>query len=149
MNIKNGNNPYNVSKQLVLNILKDMLKIISKYYDDIYKIEQIAQENGNDSLSIDESLFVHLENKQIWVVGIINNRTREITLFLVENTETIKKILTKFIVTDGALCYLWLDDPNNGYEYSVHNHGHRDFGYASDSTSHIESLWANLKSLIK
>ena len=112
-----------------------MPKIISKYYDDVYKIEQISQEKGNDSLSIDESLFVHLENKQIWVVGIINNRTRD-----------IKKIVTEFIpkgntiLTDGALCYLWMDDPNNGYG---------DFGYALDSTSHIESLWANLKSLIK
>ena len=65
-----------------------MPKIISKYYDDVYKIEQISQEKGNDSLSIDESLFVHLENKQIWVVGIINNRTRNI-LFITMVTETL------------------------------------------------------------
>ena len=52
------------------------------------------------------------------------------------------------IVTDGALFYNWLDNPQNGYEHSVHNHGHGDFGAGVDSTSHIEQLWHNLKHII-
>ncbi len=49
-----------------------MRKIISKYYEDKYKLEDITLENGNDSLSIDESLFVHIDNNQQWILGIIN-----------------------------------------------------------------------------
>lgn len=41
-----------------------MRKIISKYYEDKYKLEEIAFENGNDSLSIDESLFMNIDNNQ-------------------------------------------------------------------------------------
>ena len=41
-----------------------MRKIISKYYEDKYKLEEIACENGNNSLSIDESLFMHIDNNQ-------------------------------------------------------------------------------------
>lgn len=33
--------------------------------------------------------------------------------------------------------------------HHTHNHGNGDFGYGLDSTSHTESLWANIKSLIK
>ena len=42
--------------------------------------------------------------------------------------------------------YNWLDTYNN-YIHSVHNHG--DFGYGQGSTSHIEAVWANLKSYYK
>ena len=50
----NEDHLYNISKQYILLILKKMRKIISKYYV-IYKLDQIAQEKGNDSLSIDRS----------------------------------------------------------------------------------------------
>ena len=53
------------------------------------------------------------------------------------------------IVTDDFSFYHWLDDPSSGYVHSVHNHSHGNFGYGFDSTSHIESLWSNLKTLIK
>ena len=53
------------------------------------------------------------------------------------------------IITDGALCYSWLDNVDSGYTHHVHNHGHGDFGEALDSTSHVEQLWNNLKSIIK
>ena len=31
----------------------------------------------------------------------------------------------------------------------MHNHGHGDFGYSLDSTSHIEQLWNHIEHLIK
>ena len=42
--------------------------------------------------------------------------------------------------------YNWLDTDNN-YIHSVHNHG--EFCYGQESTSHIEAVWANLKSYYK
>ena len=62
--ISKSEKPYNISKQHILEILQNMRKIISKYYEDKYKLEEIAFENGNDSLSIDESLFMNIDNNQ-------------------------------------------------------------------------------------
>lgn len=84
----------------------------------------------------------------IWVVRLINNKTRQIRLEIAENrnANTIKNIITKYIprgniiITDGVLCYQWLTDPSNGYVHSLYNYGQGDFGYGLDSTSHIESL---------
>ena len=42
------------------------------------------------------------------------------------------------IITDGSLCYSWLDNADSGYTYYVHKHGHGDFGQALDSISHAE-----------
>ena len=105
---------------------------------------------------MDESLFVHQGNKQIWVAGLINNTSRKIRLEILpnRNAETIKKIITNLvptsnkIVTDGAIIYNLLSNPQWGYEHSVHIHGHGDFGERVDSTSHIEQLWHNLKHII-
>ena len=90
-------------------------------------------------------------------MGLINNKTRQIRLEIVENrnSNTIKNNITNYIprgniiITDGALCYQWLNDASNGYVHSVYNHGHGTFCYNLDSTSHIESLWSNLQSIIK
>lgn len=88
---------------------------------------------------------------------IINYRSREIRLEIIENStaQTMKNIIRKFIsrgniiVTDDFSSFHWLYDPSSGIVHSVYNHGHGNFGYGFDSTSHIESLWSTLKSLIK
>ncbi len=43
----------------------------------------------------------------------------------------------------------WLDSNQSGYVHRKHIHGTHDFGYEMDSKSHIESLWFQLKILIK
>lgn len=113
---KSGENTA-ISKNHLLNILKTMKEIIAKYLDDTYKIEYIAKENCLNSNSVDESLFVHNGQIQVWVVELINNRTREIRLVEVENrtSSTIKNIITgliplgNIIITNGALCFNWFD----------------------------------------
>ena len=96
--IKKVENSYDISKQHIFDILHYMRKIISKYIEDVYKLQPIAFENGNDSLSINESLFVFINNMQKWVVGIINNHWLEIILEIVDNrtAKTIKNIISKF-----------------------------------------------------
>ena len=102
-------------------------------------------------------LFVYIGDIYKRLIGIINNRSREIRREIVDNrtTETMKNIINRYIpkgniiVTDDFASYRWLDDPSSGYAHSVHNHGHGNFGSGLDSTSHIEALWSNLKSLIK
>lgn len=45
--------------------------------------------------------------------------------------------------------YNWIDDPIHNYVHHVHHHGHGDFCYSIDSTSHNEQLWNHIKHLIK
>jgi len=133
-----------------------MRYIIAHYMKDCYYLEKIADLNEHASISMDESLFVHQGNKQIWVAGLINNTSRKIRLEILpnRNAKTIKKIITNLvptgnkIVTDRAIIYNWLSNPQSGYEHSVHNQGHGDFSEGVDSTSHIEQLWHNLKHII-
>jgi len=107
--------------------------------------------------SQEERLFTYKDNQQIWVVLLINNRIRAISLEIVkERTSAImKKIINTFvpkgniIITDGALCYSCLDNADSGYTHHFHNHGHDDFDETLDSISHAEQLWNNLKSIIK
>ena len=84
----------NVSKPTIYNILHQMRLIIASYIKDTYKVEYNAEENAGDCISIDESLLVHYNQKQIKGIGMINNRTREIRLEIYENRNStaIKKI---------------------------------------------------------
>ena len=53
------------------------------------------------------------------------------------------------MISDNWPAYHWLSNPESGYYYHVHMHVDGDFGGGADSTSHIEQLWAHLKSIIK
>ena len=50
---------------------------------------------------------------------------------------------------DGWAGYSFLDNPNSGYTRIPHIHGGGDFGFGLESTSHIESIWSQIKSKIK
>ena len=88
---------------------------------------------------------------------MINAETKEIILELVDNRDanTLKNILEKhvlpgnIIVNDAWDVYFFLDDINSGYAHHVYNHGRGNFGNGLDSTSHIESIWSEIKSTIK
>ena len=86
---------YSLSKSQILNILEYFRYIISHYINDTYKLESIVKQNTNDSISKDESIFPHEGNNQIWVFGLINNRTLVIRLEIVKdrNINTMIKII--------------------------------------------------------
>ena len=54
-----------------------------------------------------------------------------------------------YIVSDGWSGYEWVEEENSGYNHIQHIHGRRDFGYGIESTTHIESIWWQLKSEIR
>ena len=120
--------------------------IIGHYLKYTYNLEKITELNRHDNISVDESLFIHQNNGQIWVLGFINNNTREIRLEIVENRsdETMKKIIISLIpkgnkiITAAAACYNWLNEPDSIYGHSVDNHWHVNFGERLDSTIHID-----------
>ena len=136
---------YHISKLLVLDVLKLARYYIANYYKHVYKIENISEANKNDRFSIDESEFVNISNQPIWVIGIINNLTKNFRLEISKqrNEEVLKKIITAHvksgntIVSDGWSGYNFLSRPDSQYTHSIHNHAHGDLGECLDSTSHI------------
>ena len=132
---KYRNIQYNVSLNHILDILQYMHLIITHYLKDIYLLENIAEENKDESISLDESLFVHDNGVQIWICGLINNQNRKIRLEILEDRiqNTMKKIIERLvpsrnrIVTDQANCYNFLNMINSGYSHSIHSHAHGDF----------------------
>ena len=52
-------------------------------------------------------------------------------------------------MTDGWRGYLWLDNINSVFIHLIHIHSRNAFGEGIQSTSHDESIWAQIKSEIK
>ena len=60
-----------------------------------YRSLPLPDENENGFFSIDESLITHRNGKQIWLLGIINNSTKD---FRIEGTyERTTDCIQKFI----------------------------------------------------
>ena len=105
--------------------------------------------------AVDESLFISYNNNmQYLAIGIINVVSRAIRFEIspIRDTTVIKEIIKthmksgKVVIYDNWAAYYWISNPDF---HHVHTHGHGDFDAGSDSTSHIEKLWAHLKSIIK
>lgn len=65
-----------IDNQTVRNILTKLRLTISHYLSDKYALEYLADENVNRKIAIDESLFSHYENKQIWVISMIDTNRK-------------------------------------------------------------------------
>ena len=143
--------------QTIRNILLKLRHIIAHFLRDKYEIEDFTKENNNQKIAIDESCFTHIENKQVWVIGLINTVSKEFRLIPTFKRDSIalKEIIHKYvkrgnyIISDGWQGYSWISEPNSGYYHITHVHGHGQFGYGDESTSHIEQLWSVLKELFR
>lgn len=147
----------NININTLRAIYKEIRNIICRYYFILYQSESLGEFNAHEYFSIDESLFTHLKDgTQIWVIGIINNLTKDFRLEATKSrdAETLEKFLINYIqpgntiICDGWSGYQFIDGLN-GFTRITHNHGAGDFGYGLASTSHIEGLWSILKSKIK
>jgi len=107
--------------------------------------------------SSDECLFTHHNQKQIWILGIVNNSTKEFRLEASYNrdADSMEKFLTNnakggnTIISNRWGSYSFMDRPGPVYINLTHVHVHGNFGQGLNSTSHIEVIWAVLKSKIK
>ena len=120
---KLGNIQYDLFQNHFFKILEFMRLILANYLKDIYQLDMITEHDNDESISIDESLFVHDNHNQIWVLGMINNSSRIIRLEILENRAQshIKKIIERLvpkgnrIVTDNAACYIFLSNIDSEY----------------------------------
>ena len=134
-----------------------MRKIICKYIKIVYQSETLKNNNDNNYYSVDESLINHYNGKQVWLIGICNNITKDfrIEASYKRDTEVLKEFINmyaeknSFIITDVWPGYGFLDEQGSGYTRIKHIHGGGDFGFSHESTSHIEGIWSQIKSSIK
>ena len=123
----------------------------------LYASESISSKNKNEFFSMDESLINHKKGRQIWLLGVINNQSKE---FRIEGTfnrdaSTIAKFIQNYIEKGNTIVFdMWagfhfLDDANSGYTHISNNHHNGIFGIGLQSTSHIEAIWNIIKNKIK
>ena len=147
----------NISKRSLLKIYQVFRNIIYKYMHLVYETENIGDANKNEFYSADESLITHHNNKQIWLLGVINNTTKNFRIIGSFNRDasTLSRFIKKFvrtgnqIVTDSWGGYNWIDSAESGYQHIKYNHGLGLFGSGLQSTSHMEAVWNIIKSKIK
>lgn len=97
------------------------------------------------------------DNTQIWIVGAIDTQTRKTRYdnINIRDANNLRIFFTNHIyhgnhiTHDGWLGYNFLNEEDSPWTHEVHNHGHGDFGFGENSTSHIEQCWAHLKKFIK
>ena len=96
MKYLNEEKKYQVSKHLILRVYKEMREVIYQYYLIQYKTETLRNENNHSEYySIDESIFGHKSNKQIWMLGAINTITKDFRIegVLFRDAETLNNLL--------------------------------------------------------
>ena len=147
-----------INLSTIRKILKWFRQAFAHYIKDIYKLNKLGNRNGISNISVDESMFTHINGQKIWVVGAKNNSTGNIRIdvFKNRNSENLKTFIFNHIkennniITDGWQAYNFLDDDDVNYKHEVHIHGHQgNFGFGEHSTSHIEGVWGILKDNIR
>ena len=133
-------------------------KSIACYIKKLYITKIISTLNGNNNYAIDESLFTHINNESIWVIGIVDTSNKfnfRCNISKIRNNVYLKKFIEKYIkrgnniISDGWSGYSFLNNNNSGYIHISYNNGAGNWGIGVHSTSHIESMWACLKNYIK
>ena len=146
-----------ISERIIKKIYKKIRKYIYLYYTLDYASEIVGRENENKYYSTDESLFTHdLNGQQLWLIGFTDNVSKDFHIVATKNRDavTLETFIRRMIpvgnniVTDGWPGYDWMDQANSGYRRFPHIHGQNDFGHGVESTSHIESIWGQLKDVI-
>ena len=83
----------NVTKRTVSLAFKEFRDIIYRYLELTYQTHLFRELNQGGYFSVDESLFGHRDNAQIWILGIIDTSQKDFRLegCLSRNSETLKK----------------------------------------------------------
>lgn len=69
-----------LSKPIIYSIYKEIRKVIYQYYLIDYETESLGFINGNQYYSVDESFFILRNNAQLWLLGVIDNTSKDFRL---------------------------------------------------------------------
>ena len=117
----------------------------------------LVESNLGEYVAVDESLFALIKDMNKYLIVIINTRNKNLRIEAVKSRDSVilEKIIRHHvgtgnnIVKDGWGAYNWMNSFNSGYWRVIHIHGHHDFGYGTESTSHVESVWGGLKQKLR
>ena len=106
----------------------------------------------NKFVAIEESLFLHDNNRRIWIVEAIETDCRKMRFNIINGrtADNIKKFLLNHveagteIISDGWLGNSFLDGEESVLEYEPYPWD-GDFGNGLSSTSHMEHTWSYFK----
>ena len=115
----------------------------------VYKLDRQVENNVNYIIAIDESMFAHIANQQIWIIGLININTKKWRLEIVtdKSLNTLKLIITNHVDSENSIYtdiwrgYTFSGHINSRYQHYTSNHSIRKFGL----TLRIEGIWSALK----
>ena len=94
-----GIKPINISLSNIRRFYTEVRKTIYDYYHLQYEVEPFAEENGNHYFSCDESEFSHdINSDSIWVLGMINNITKDFRIVATKRGHTFKRIYYKIFI---------------------------------------------------
>ena len=62
----------NVNPLFIYKFLHNCRIILANYIRTTYQLDPLAYSDSHDMVSVDESLFSHLNEEQVWLVGLIN-----------------------------------------------------------------------------
>ena len=152
-------NNYNVSisKNVIYNVFNEIRNVLIKFINIEYASNLLGEEGEQKYFAVDECNIISIKGIQIWLLGIIDTASKDFRIEPVLNrdAETLKQFITRnvakgnFIITEGWAGYNFLDSNDSGYTRKRHDHGDSDFGYGRESTSHIESIWAQIRAKLK
>ena len=143
------------SKEIIGKVYILIREALYNYHILNYKTDIFAEENKWGYYAAEESLFTHINNKQIWVLDIIIPITKEFRIFATLNRDTpvIKNFIKKFIppgnniIIDRWSFYNWLN--NSSYHRLEHNHGRNNLDFGIEAFSNEENIWNFLKTELK
>eukprot|EP01022_Parablepharisma_sp_SALTPOND_P031229 TRINITY_DN7899_c0_g2_i3.p1 TRINITY_DN7899_c0_g2~~TRINITY_DN7899_c0_g2_i3.p1 ORF type:complete len:329 (-),score=6.33 TRINITY_DN7899_c0_g2_i3:214-1200(-) len=148
---------YKISYLTIKAIFSELRAEIMKMYNTYVSASKLGE--AGDATEIDESLFSHIsikiggkkKRKQVWAVGLFERRTEDVRVAVVPDRtkDTLNDLILNNvkigskIVTDDWGGYKDLKDL--GYDHYVLNKAKEGYGRQVTVTSHIESVWSQLK----
>ena len=84
---------------------KEFRDRIYRYLELTYQNDLYGDLNQGGYFSVDESLFGYRDNAQIWILGFIDNCSKEFRLegCLSRSSETLKKFISKFVKSGNTV----------------------------------------------
>lgn len=148
---------FEISYETVKKIYSDIRTEILNHY--LYVSESKKLGGEGSKVEIDESIFSHLTFKTskkikktpIYVLGMIDTNTNEIRVIVVPNREkfTLEGEILKNVKPKTKIVAYGFDGYNSlpiiGYSHEVLNKKLEGLGKGEKVTSHIESVWSQLK----
>ena len=73
----------------------------------VYKLDRQVENNVNYIIAIDESMFAHIANQQIWIIGLISINTKKWRLEIVtdKSLNTLKLIIQYILIHGGDILF--------------------------------------------